>query len=325
MRTWQSGDGLGDCPWAEDLESARAVADHLRIPLTVVNLMSAYGEHVVGPMLSGYAAGETPNPDMLCNRRIKFGALLDWAMENGHGALATGHHCRTATVGGEVHLWEGADPGKDQSYFLARIQRRALPHLRFPIGGLHKCEVRRIAGEIGLPNANRSDSQDICFLSGRISLRNFLLHHLGESPGEIVDRDGRTLGRHRGLHLHTIGQRHGLGLPSNRDGDHYITVGKDIPHNRLVVALRSAAGDALWTKSIGIHSINRLGEISDGEELRGKVRYRDPATAIRITFQGESARVDFEEPQWALAPGQHLAIYRGKRLLGGGIYSSCNG
>jgi tRNA-specific 2-thiouridylase len=326
MRTWQSGDGLGECPWADDLENARAVADHLHIPLTVVNMMADYGRFVVQPLLRGYAAGETPNPDMLCNRWIKFGALLHWAQVNGHSFLATGHYCRTEMVSGEVHLLEGNDPNKDQSYFLAQINRLALPHLLFPVGRLLKSEVRRIAREIGLPNANRKDSQDVCFLSGRTTMFNFLRHHLDDSPGVVVDQSGKVLGRHLGLHLHTIGQRHGLAIASNRDNDHYIVVGKDFQQNQLIVSLRSFA-DVLWSTFTMIHSLNFLGEIpQSGEELRVKARYRDPATIAKITFPApDRARIDFSDRQWALAPGQHLAFYRNERLLGGGIYFPCIG
>jgi tRNA-specific 2-thiouridylase len=323
VRTWSSGDGLGACPWGDDLESARAVADFLSSPLGVVTLIDDYRRWVVEPMVAGYADGRTPNPDMLCNRHIKFGKLLDHACGEGFNCLATGHHCRIRRGRDGPMLLTGADPAKDQSYFLALVQREALVRVVFPIGHGTKAQVRELAKRIGLPNAERKDSQDICFLGGKISIQEFLKGQLGERRGEIVNRHGRVLGYHRGLFNHTLGQRKGLGLPSNCDFENYVVIGKDPARNRLIVDFASRSRDILETTSAVLHSLNFLCEPLLGRHrLRAKVRYRDPFVPISIIFDGAGgAEVRFDHPQRALAPGQTLALYSASRLLGGGIYA----
>jgi tRNA-specific 2-thiouridylase len=323
MRTWHGKDGLGDCPWRDDLESARSVAEFCKIPFRVVSLVDRYRQFVVEPFLRSYAAGETPNPDMLCNRWIKFGALLELARELGCDGLATGHYCRTAAGEDGVHLLVGRDGTKDQSYFLAQVRREALPFLHFPLGNWKKMAVRRLARQIGLPNADRPDSQGVCFLGGKVAaIGEFLLCHLGENPGDIVDRGGRRLGRHRGIFLHTIGQRKGLAIPSNRDGEHYVAVAKDLAGNRLTVALESSSDPALRVGAVALHSLNFLCRpLAGSHALAARVRYRDPPVAAWLHMDGDGGPwVEFARPQRALAPGQHLAFYRGERLLGGGIY-----
>jgi tRNA-specific 2-thiouridylase len=323
MRTWQSEDGADECPWREDLESARAVAEHLRIPFRIENRMAHYREHVVEPLLEGYAAGRTPNPDVLCNRFIKFGLLLEGVLRTDCDFLATGHYCRLAPgPTGEPALFEGRDGTKDQSYFLAHVRREVLPRILFPLGECTKTQVRAMAKALKLPNADRKESQDVCFLGGKISMRTFLSRHLGENPGNIVTRDGRILGQHRGLFRYTIGQRKGIGVPSNRDFENYVVVAKDLERNALVVAFESDRENGLWTRSVRIHSTNFLCEPLLGTHmLRVRTRFRDDAVPASLAFErnGE-AEVHFQDPQRGLAPGQTLAFYDGNRLLGGGIY-----
>ncbi|MDR2436025.1 MAG: tRNA 2-thiouridine(34) synthase MnmA [Puniceicoccales bacterium] len=322
MRTWQNADHGGECPWREDLESARAIANFLDIPLRIISMIEKYRCSVVKPLIDGYHNGITPNPDILCNQFIKFGALMAYAHENGFSHLATGHYCRIKEENKRFFLLEGVDAAKDQSYFLSHIDGKVLPHVLFPVGELLKTQVRDLAQKIGLPNAKRKESQDICFLGGRITLQDFLQLHLPEEPGEIVAPNGKVLGRHRGLYRYTLGQRKGIGLPSNRDFEKFVVVGKNLAKNQLIVAFDSDPQNGLATDSIQLADMHFLGEpLIDRHHLLAKVRYRDPAVPVEISFNTDRrATVKFFQPQRALAPGQTCAVYNGPCLIGGGIY-----
>ncbi|MDR1435622.1 MAG: tRNA 2-thiouridine(34) synthase MnmA [Puniceicoccales bacterium] len=324
MRTWHSEDKLGHCPWRDDLESAKAVSDHLSIPFRVESMIEHYRRHVVSALVDGYGAGRTPNPDMLCNRHVKFGELLRRAMAGGCNFLATGHYCQIRKLkGGEFSLERGADPTKDQSYFMAAVDAAVLPFIIFPVGGLSKKCVREIAKEIGLPNAKRKDSQDICFLGGKISLQDFLSGHIGDRPGDIVSTDGKVIGRHGGIFRYTVGQRRGLAIPSNADFEKYVVVEKDCANNRIVVAFESDKNSGLRRSLVELENVNFLSKPMVGKvNLLAETRFRDPPTAATVTFRGDgTALVRFEEEQRALAEGQTMAFYDGNRLLGGGIYA----
>src|SRR5690606_8315106 len=208
MKNWINEDNiLGDCPWQQDIDDAAAVADALGIPFRVVNLMAEYRERVVDYLLGGYQAGVTPNPDVMCNREIKFGAFLDYALAQGFDSVATGHYAQRAEIGGRPAILEGADPNKDQTYFLAMMRPEQAARARFPIGHLLKPELRRLAREAGLPNAEKKDSQGICFI-GNVKMQDFLRAYVPDRPGPILRADdGRQLGEHAGLHYFTIGQR----------------------------------------------------------------------------------------------------------------------
>jgi tRNA-specific 2-thiouridylase len=327
VRTWQNEDGPGECPWREDLESARGVAEFLGIPFNIVSMIEKYRHFVVEPLIDGYHNGITPNPDILCNRFIKFGALLEYARENEFSHLATGHYCRIEEKDGQFFLLEGVDGTKDQSYFLSRIDGEVLPRVLFPVGGLLKTEVRNLAQKIGLPNAQRKESQDICFLGGKMPLQSFLRSHLSEEPGEIVTPGGKVLGHHRGLYHYTLGQRKGIGLPSNCDFEKFVVIGKNLEKNQLIVAFESDPDNGLAIDSIQLVDMHFLREPPMGcHRLLAKVRYRDPATPVEILFApNRLATVNFFQTQRALAPGQFCAIYDGSRLIGSGIYASRNG
>jgi len=222
---------LGECPWEEDLWHARAVAERLSIPLEVLSLQTAYHERVVAHALSELAAGRTPSPDLHCNELVKFGAFMD-LIGSGFDRVATGHYATVRQLANGPRLFAATDPVKDQTYFLARLSRDQLARAEFPVGHLHKHEVRALAQELGLETQSRKDSQGICFL-GKIPYPEFVRHHLGDAPGDIVDiASGRVLGRHNGLWFHTIGQRRGLGLA----GGPWFVVAKRIPQRMLVVA-----------------------------------------------------------------------------------------
>ncbi|MDR0728398.1 MAG: tRNA 2-thiouridine(34) synthase MnmA, partial [Puniceicoccales bacterium] len=265
----------------------------------------------------------TPNPDILCNRHIKFGFLADYARELGCAGLATGHYCQKQTYAdGSCDLFEGADPNKDQSYFLAYISQSQLRFAEFPVGHWKKPDVRALAAEAQLGNAARKDSQGICFL-GKVRIRDFLSRYITDSPGPIVDTEGRILGEHRGLHPFTLGQRHGIRLPSNRDHEHYVVVAKDGEKNQLVVALESSASALLYRRRFILHQLHFIRErIEKPCRLLGRPRHRDPSQSLHFEPTGpDSAVVEFQSPPRALAGGQVLALYEGKRLLGGGIYA----
>jgi tRNA-specific 2-thiouridylase len=325
MRTWHNEDQrqpLGHCPWEEDLQQARSVAETLQIPFSVVNMIDRYRRWVVTPLVEGYRNGLTPNPDILCNRHIKFGFLADYARELGYAGLATGHYCQKRThADASCDLFEGVDPNKDQSYFLAYISQSQLQFAQFPVGHLKKPDVRALAAEANLRNAARKDSQGICFL-GKVKIRDFLSHYIPDSPGPIVDPEGHILGEHRGLHQFTLGQRHGIRLPSNRDHEHYVVVAKNREKNHLVVALEGSASAFLFRRRFTLHQLHFIHKrIEKPCWLLGKPRHRDPSQSLYFEPLGpNSAVVEFQNPPRALASGQVLALYDEKCLLGGGIY-----
>jgi tRNA-specific 2-thiouridylase len=340
MKNWINEDGVAaQCPWEQDIADARAVAERLGIGFSVVNLMRDYRERVVQYLLDGYARGLTPNPDIMCNREIKFGVFRAWAREHGYDAVATGHYARRSEEmpagcphpandgrGRPSHnfaLLEGADKNKDQSYFLALLSPEQLADARFPIGHLQKPELRRLAREAGLPNAEKKDSQGICFI-GQVKMPDFLRAYVPDHPGPIVRAiDGCRLGEHRGLHFYTLGQRKGIGIPSNTDCKNYVVVGKRAADHALLVAFEEPAAPGLFTREICVHHLSWIGApVTARCALEGRVRYRDPRVRLEFFPEGhDSARVVFREPQRALASGQILAFYDGEKLLGGGVYA----
>jgi tRNA-specific 2-thiouridylase len=325
MKNWINEDGvLGHCPWKEDIEDARRVAEQIGIPFQVVNLMSDYREKVVQYLLDGYERGLTPNPDIMCNREIKFGVFRSWALENGFTAVATGHYARRREAGaGRVDLMEGADRSKDQTYFLCLLDQGQIRDARFPVGEFEKPEIRAIAREAGLATASKKDSQGICFI-GQVRIADFLRAYVPDRPGAIVRAsDGRELGRHRGLHFYTLGQRRGIGVPSNADHERFVVVGKRAADNALLVDFDHPDAPGLFQSEARIRSLSWTGEPALAAcGLEGRVRYRDPRVPLAFIPEGDhSALVRFERAQRALAPGQILALYDGPRLLGGGVFA----
>ena len=353
MKNWINEDKvIGHCPWEQDITDARAVADRLGIEFRVVNLMADYRRLVVDYLLDGYRRGLTPNPDVMCNREMKFGVFLRYARAEGFAAVATGHYAQRVEIGRagplgppdfsaasnggpggpalpEYHLLEGADSNKDQSYFLALLSQDQLRAARFPIGHLAKPELRRLARDAALPTAEKKDSQGICFI-GEVKMADFLKAYVPEHAGPIVRAtDGKVLGTHRGLHYFTIGQRKGIRIPSNMDNEAYVVVGKRAADHALLVAFDGPAAPGLWTDTCRVHSLSFVGEsITETRRLECRVRYRDPRVPIEFipvgrTVPGEppaEATVNFTTPQRALASGQILALYDGPRLLGGGVF-----
>lgn len=323
IRTWMNEEmPLADCPAQQDIEDSRAVATHLGIDYEIINLVNEYREHVVSYLVDGYKRGITPNPDIMCNREMKFGIFQEYALKNGFDAIATGHYVRSVkNPDAGFDLLEGIDKNKDQTYFLALLRQEQIARAIFPVGGLQKAEVRALAAKHKLPNATKKDSQGICFL-GDMNISRFLEYYIKDKPGDIVNSEGKVLGQHRGLHRYTTGQRRGIGVPSNTDHEAYVVTRLDMERNELVVAFDRPDSPDLYTSKVELHGLSFTNKpITKPGDLLAKPRYRDPAQAITYTPTGpDSAIVHFAEPQRALASGQVLALYDGDQLLGGGFY-----
>ncbi|MCB1230704.1 MAG: tRNA 2-thiouridine(34) synthase MnmA [Verrucomicrobiae bacterium] len=324
MKNWTNEEELpGDCPWEQDIRDARAVCDHLGIEFRILSLMDQYRDRVVDYLLSGYREGVTPNPDVMCNREMKFGIFLDFALDQGFDAIATGHYARLAERDdGSVDILRGRDPNKDQTYFLALLEQPQIVPAMFPIGDLPKSEVRDLAKRFELPVASKKDSQGICFI-GNIKMSDFLSYYIPDRPGAIVTLDGREVGEHRGLHLYTLGQRKGLGVASNTFGKAYVVVEKRPATNELVVAFDEPDTPRLYASRCRIGGISMTNRpLSAISKLSIQPRYRCRATPVSVELSGEggAAEVRFETPQRALTPGQIAAFYEGETLVGGGVF-----
>ena len=328
MKNWEDDDDSDYCSSNIDFVDAAAVADVIGIEIEHVNFAAEYKDRVFAEFLREYQAGRTPNPDVLCNAEIKFKAFLDHAVRLGAEKIATGHYARVREQDGRFDLLKGLDPAKDQSYFLHRLNQAQLARTLFPVGELRKTEVRRIAEEIGLPNARKKDSTGICFIGER-PFREFLNRYISREPGPIKDERGRVLGRHEGLSFYTLGQRQGLGIGGVKEkgaqrgsGDHapWFVARKDLATNTLWVVqghdhpwLQSQAldaADASWTAGVA----------PEPGAYAAKTRYRqaDAACTLVAGAPGE-VHLEFPDPQWAVTPGQSAVLYDGDRCLGGGV------
>jgi len=336
MKNWEDDDDSAYCSSNIDFVDAAAVADVLGIEIEHVNFAADYKDRVFAEFLREYQAGRTPNPDILCNAEIKFKAFLDHALRLGADKIATGHYARVRpnAATGDVELLKGLDPTKDQSYFLHRLTQAQLAKTLFPIGELHKTEVRRLADEIGLPNARKKDSTGICFIGER-PFRDFLNRYIAKEPGPIKDERGRTIGQHVGLSFYTLGQRQGLGIGGLKTkgaqrggGEHapWFVARKDMAANTLWVvqghehpwlqSTQLSAQDASWIS----------GHAPDAGPLAAKTRYRQadaPCTLLAPSIR--SFALDFSTPQWAVTPGQSAVLYDGEVCLGGGVIGAAGG
>ena len=315
MHNWDEDEPDGVCAALDDLKSAMAVCEHLGIPLRTVNFTAEYRERVFRHFLEEHRAGRTPNPDVLCNREIKFKAFLDHALALGAERIATGHYARLERRGGRVRLLKARDRAKDQSYFLCAVPGRALARALFPLGELTKAEVRALAAAAGLPNHARPDSTGICFIGER-RYKAFLARYLPAQPGEMRTPAGELKGRHDGLMYYTLGQRHGLGLGGA--GEPWYVIGKDLGANVLYVA-QGADHPALYHDALVADEPRWIGAPpAAGASLAAKTRYRQDDQACRIEhLPAARLRVTFERPQRALTPGQAVVFYAGEECLGG--------
>jgi len=326
MKNWEDDDDSEYCSSNIDFVDAAAVADVIGIEIEHVNFAAEYRDRVFADFLREYQAGRTPNPDVLCNAEIKFKAFLDHAMRLGAEKIATGHYARVRENENGFQLLKGLDPAKDQSYFLHRLNQAQLSKTLFPVGELRKTEVRRLAAEIGLPNAKKKDSTGICFIGER-PFREFLNRYLSHEPGPMVDERGRTLGRHVGLSFYTLGQRQGLGIGGVKSGggahEPWYVARKDMATNTLRVV---QGHDHAWLQSATLQADDcawASGERPAPGTYAAKTRYRQADAPCRLTpLDGGRFRLDFEQPQWAATPGQSAVLYDGEVCLGGGVIAS---
>ena len=323
MTNWEDDDGY--CTSAEDLQDARQVCEQLDITLQHVNFAREYRDRVFSYFLDEYKAGRTPNPDVLCNREIKFGVFREYAKRLGGEFLATGHYARSRIVDGEARLLKAADQSKDQSYFLNAVTAEALAETIFPLGDLQKTEVRAIARDNALPVFDKKDSTGICFIGER-PFKEFLSMYLPANPGPMKTPEGNTVGEHSGLMYYTIGQRQGLGVGGRRDsGDEpWYVAAKDLDANALIVV--QGEHPLLYSDSLEASDASWIGkppvEIANGKELRCmvKVRYRQADQACEVVPASDSRLiVNFDEAQRAVAPGQFAVFYDSDRCLGGAV------
>ena len=322
MRNWEDDDDERYCSARTDLVDAVAVADSIGIDIEVVNFSAEYKERVFAEFLAEYEAGRTPNPDVLCNAEIKFRAFLDHALSLGADFIATGHYARTEAHAGGVRLLRGRDPRKDQSYFLYRLQQEQLQRALFPVGGLLKSEVRRIAREHGLGVHAKRDSTGICFIGER-PFRAFLARYLVSAPGEICTPEGAAVGRHAGLVHYTIGQRQGLGIGglAGRAAAPWYVARKDLARNRLIVV---QGHDHPLLQSSALSAIRQSwiagGAPDPQRSYTAKTRYRQADSPCRIAALDPSRCVlEFDTPQRAVTPGQSVVLYDAEACLGGAI------
>ena len=329
MKNWEDDDDSEYCSSNVDFVDAAAVADVLGIEIEHVNFAAEYKDRVFAEFLREYQAGRTPNPDVLCNAEIKFKAFLDHALRLGAEHIATGHYARVRESGGRFELLKGQDPAKDQSYFLHRLNQAQLARTLFPVGELKKTEVRRIAAEIGLPNAKKKDSTGICFIGER-PFREFLNRYLSHEPGDIEDERGRCVGRHVGLSFYTLGQRQGLGIGgikgrADAGGEHlpWFVARKDLRRNVLVV-VQGHEHSALLSSALSADDASWIaGEPPVSDRYAAKTRYRQADAPCRFAGHAEDAfTLTFTTPQWAVTPGQSAVLYSGEVCLGGGVIAA---
>lgn len=321
MKNWDDTDEFGHCTATEDFEDVRRVCTQIGIPYYSVNFEKEYYEKVFTYFLEEYRRGRTPNPDVMCNREIKFGEFLIKAKQLGADYIATGHYAQLEkTSEQEVRLLRGADPKKDQTYFLYAVTKEQLAQTMFPIGHLQKKEVRQIAQQLGLVTAQKKDSTGICFI-GEKNFRQFLSEYLPAQPGEIRDLDGQYLGNHHGLMYYTLGQRQGLGIGGRGTGEPWFVVKKDLKQNILYVA-QGHDHPALYSQGLLATKINWLGEKYPHKPFRctAKMRYRQQDQEVHVISQSDGTlKVKFTKPQRAVTPGQSIVFYQGEVCLGGGI------
>lgn len=319
MDNWAADDD-GYCTAAQDYQDARQVCQELGITLHRASFAEEYRERVFAHFLEEYRAGRTPNPDVLCNREIKFGALLDYAVRLGASHIATGHYARIIQRNGKAELHKGRDRGKDQSYFLHQVDQASLAKALFPVGELEKHEVRDIARSAGFDNFSKKDSTGICFIGER-PFREFLQRFLPTQPGDIVTDDGAVVGKHHGLMYYTLGQRSGLGIGGveGRAEMAWFVADKDLLSNRLIV-VQGQDHPRLQSNWLTAGALSWIGAAPEqGQRYMAKVRYRQADQACNIEqVDMRNMVVHFEKPQRAVTPGQYVVIYDGDRCMGGG-------
>ncbi|MDF4024084.1 tRNA 2-thiouridine(34) synthase MnmA [Luteibacter sp. PPL201] len=321
MQNWEEDDRSGPCTTDDDRKDAVAVCGRLGIPFHARNFASEYWDGVFAYFLAEYAAGRTPNPDVLCNREIKFKTFLEHAQALGAEKIATGHYARVDLRDGRYRLLRAVDTGKDQTYFLHALGQRQLAATLFPVGEIEKSLVRTMAREAGLSTHAKKDSTGICFIGER-DFRTFLSHYLPAKAGAVVDPEGKVIGEHQGVMYYTLGQRNGLGIGGRAGASNapWYVVGKEVPTNTLIVA---QGGENRWLQSHRLEATEATwvaGE-APGQSFRctAKTRYRQDDQACSVEVRGDRLHVVFDTPQRAVTPGQSVVFYDGEACLGGAV------
>lgn len=340
--TWQAP--WLPCTWREERRDAMRVAAQLDIPFHTIDLSTEYERDVVHYLVAEYRAGRTPNPDVMCNKYVKFGAFFNWAMEQGFDYVATGHYARVREIPNpkpqapnddEYHyplppstynLLAGVDAGKDQTYFLWTLTAQHLAHTLFPVGGFEKSHVRELAAQFSLPTATKKDSQGVCFL-GKIDMKKFLQHYIEPAPGNVLDTQGKVVGMHDGAIFFTLGQRHGFNVHAQiPDTEPLYVIAKDVAANTITVAPRHGEHSTRQqlTKTIELTDCNWIAGTSTPYTLpptpyRARFRYRQPLIPITLNHHTDTTTIRFEKPQAYVPLGQSLVVYDGERCLGGGV------
>ena len=314
IKVWQP-DWI-NCTWKEDRLDAMRVAAKLEIPFITLDLEKEYKKEVVDYMIHEYKAGRTPNPDVMCNRYVKFGGFFNWAMKQGADFIATGHYAQVI----DGKLIAGNDKNKDQTYFLWTLTKEQLSKTLFPVGNIEKPEVRKLAKKFNLPNAEKKDSQGLCFI-GKIDIKEFLSHYIESIKGEVLNEKGEVIGEHDGSFFFTIGERHGFNILKKTPNDEpYYIISKNIENNTITVANKNADGNLPYgIKKIKLTDMNwNQGSAPSGKKLKARARYREPLFDIVISYENF---VEFSKLQYTISPGQSLVVYDGEQCLGGGIIS----
>lgn len=321
IKVWQP-DWI-ECNWKEERLEAMRAAAHLGIKFMTLDAVNEYKTGVIDYMIREYAQGRTPNPDIMCNREVKFGHFAKWAREMGADCVATGHYAQNIFKNGKYSLLAGNDKNKDQSYFLWTLTQDDLKYILFPVGHIDKNEVRNIAKKAGLPNAQKKDSQGLCFI-GKIDVKDFLKHYIKTTKGNVLDENGQIIGHHEGALLLTIGERHGFTITRKSPNDlPYFVISKDIENNTITVSNERLHSDSkVSQKRVTIKDVNWISGISPkiGEPLQARIRYRQKLQNIRLIETDDySATLEFEDNVDAITSGQSLVIYDGEVCLGGGV------
>ncbi len=323
MKNWDESDDSGVCTATEDYEDVKKVADKIGIPYYAINFEKEYWERVFQYFLGEYKKGRTPNPDVMCNKEIKFKSFLDFAMKLDADYIAMGHYAKTYKDDrGIVHMMRPKDGNKDQTYFLSQLSQKQLSKVIFPLADLTKPQVRTIAEKYGLATAKKKDSTGICFIGER-NFNKFLSEFLPAKAGEMVTPDGKVVGQHAGLMYYTIGQRSGLGLGSTKESTApWFVVGKDLKNNRLIVE-QGYDSDLLYSDQLVASGMSFFTGQPDHDfdlHCSAKFRYRQPDVGVTLHYHAKdnTATIDFDEPARAVTPGQALVLYHGEECLGGG-------
>lgn len=324
MKNWEEDDDASYCAAAEDLKEAQQVCDKLDIPLHKINFAAEYWDKVFENFLEEYQQGRTPNPDILCNKYIKFTAFLDHAKQLGAQQIATGHYAQKKITDTFDYLLKGEDPNKDQSYFLYALNQQQLRHTLFPVGHLKKPLVRELAKEAGFPNYRKKDSTGICFIGER-KFKDFLSRYLPAQPGNIVTTDGKIIGQHQGLMYYTLGQRQGIGIGGKKNAEEspWYVAKKNMSTKELIV-VQGHEHPLLFSKGFICQSIHWIADTPNlPYRCKAKIRYRQEEQACRIELLNEGMHlIQFDEPQWAVTPGQSAVFYQDNTCLGGAIIES---